>query len=93
MRVSYSTLLLLAEEGDDAGAAAIMTRAWKEESGILWESDDLRVYYRFIPDYFVMHTSDGRTIAAPTRWDQMPQSFLVLSHPIIQDPFWYQKAR
>lgn len=90
MRISYPLLLLLAEEGDDT--AAIMTRAWKEESGILISPPDLQVYYRPIHDYFVMQTSDGRLIAAPTHWDCV-QPPLTLNHPIINDTLWYQKGR
>lgn len=90
MRVSYPLLLLLAEEGDET--AALITHAWKEETGILLNPPGLQVHYRPIHDYFVIHTSDGRLIAAPTRWDCV-QPPLTLEHPIINDTLWYQKVR
>lgn len=68
MRLSYSTLTLLEQTGDEA--AAVITRAWKVESGLLWEDDSLQVNYHRHNEHFALR-SGGREVISPARWSRM----------------------
>lgn len=79
MRVSYSLLMLLDQYGDKT--AAIMTRAWGEQVGIVWETNSLQVHYKPLHDCFVMHINTegvmGRRIVAPARWARINWASIV----------------
>jgi hypothetical protein len=74
MQLSYSTLLLLQQTGDQG--ATLILRAWKEEAGCLWEPEFLRVDYKPVWDYYAMQVSTApgvlyRKVIAPFRWAQV----------------------
>jgi hypothetical protein len=97
MRVSYSTLAMLDQAGDEAAHTLLV--AWNGMCGIIWETDFLQAHYRGKGDYLVMRSTlpyDKQQVFAPYRlFEPSPEASkwnLVPEHPITQD-MWYQKAR
>ena len=95
MRLSYSTLALLDQTGDEAAHTILV--AWGSICGILWETTLVSAHYRAQQDYLVLRVEDNfaGTVAAPCRWwsTHTPLT-LTLEHPIIHDTsYWYQKGR
>lgn len=75
MRLSYSTLTLLEQAGDEA--AAVITRAWNAEAGWLLDSPHIRIHYLTGPECYTLevevayHHLQARRIVAPARWSRM----------------------
>lgn len=93
MRLSYSTLAMLDQAGDEAAHTILV--AWGGICGILWETDHVQAHYRAKLDYLVLRIQlpyEEQHVVAPYQWESFPQS-LILQHPIISDTTWYQKGR
>lgn len=69
MRLSYSTLVMLEQAGDEA--AAVITRAHKNEANLIWQDERIQIGYHRHNEHFTLRAPGGREVISPTRWSRV----------------------